>query len=265
MTRTESDAMRACTTFAGVEGKVVIVTGGGRGLGLAISKGFAAAGAQVAIVGRSEKTLDEAAEAIRATGGIVSRFTADVSDESSVAAMCDAVVQYHGRIDVLVNNAGINPWYKSAEDTSVAEWRQIIDVNLTGVFLACRAVGQVMLAAGNGAIINISSIAGRVGLAKTTAYAAAKGGVELLTRQLALDWARRGVRVNAVAPGYFETDLTEGLRSHPVLGARVTARTPLGRFGHPEEIVGACLFLASPGAAYVTGHSLAVDGGWTAC
>ncbi len=261
MTRTESDARRACTTFAGVEGKVVIVTGGGRGLGLAISKGFAAAGAQVAIVGRSEKTLDEAAEAIRATGGIVSRFTADVSDESSVAAMCDAVVQYHGRIDVLVNNAGINPWYKSAEDTSVAEWRQIIDVNLTGVFLACRAVGQVMLAAGNGAIINISSIAGRVGLAKTTAYAAAKSGVELLTRQLALQGRPR------------ERGCTRLFRDGPDRGSPqpsgswspVAARTPLGRFGHPEEIVDACLFLASPGAAYVTGHSLAVDGGWTAC
>lgn len=122
-----------------------------------------------------------------------------------------------------------------------------------------------MLSAGRGAIINITSVAGRVGLTKTTAYCAAKGGVELMTRQLAMDWAQRGVRVNAVAPGYFATELTEGMRQHPVLGKRVTDRTPLGRFGEPDEIVGACLFLAAPAASYITGQSLGVDGGWTAC
>lgn len=267
MTTSEPDVIRANPVFAGIEGKVVIVTGGGRGLGLSISRGFAAAGARVAIVGRSQETLERAVQEISTAGGAAaaSSFVADISDEASVTAMCAAVLKSHGRIDILVNNAGINPWYKAAEDTSLDEWHQIIDVNLTGVFLACREAGRVMLKAGSGAIINISSVAGRVGLAKTTAYAAAKGGVELLTRQLALDWARRGVRVNAVAPGYFETDLTEGLRNHPVLGTRVIERTPIGRFGHPDEIVGACLFLASPAAAYVTGHSLAVDGGWTAC
>ncbi|WP_342234503.1 SDR family NAD(P)-dependent oxidoreductase [Inquilinus sp. OTU3971] len=245
-------------------GKVVIVTGGARGLGRSISDGFAMAGAHVVLAGRNRATLDDAAAQIAAAGGSVLSFQADVSSEDSVEALCAAVVEAHGRIDVLVNNAGINPWYKAAEDTSLEEWRQIIDTNLTGVFLACKHAGRVMIAAGEGAIVNISSVAGRVGLAKTTAYCAAKGGVELLTRQLALDWARKGVRVNAIAPGYVQTDLTEGLLAHPVLGKRIVERAPMGRFAQPSELVGACLFLASSAASYVTGQSLAVDGGWTA-
>jgi NAD(P)-dependent dehydrogenase (short-subunit alcohol dehydrogenase family) len=248
----------------GLTGKTVIVTGGGRGLGLGISRGFASAGAKVALVGRTVETLNTAVESIRAEGGIAHAFAADVANEDSVTALCRDVLALWGKIDVLVNNAGINPWYKRPEDTELAEWQQIIDVNLTGVFLACKHAGRAMLAAGEGAIINITSVGGRVALARTTSYCAAKGGVELLTKQLAFDWASKGIRVNAVAPGYFETDLTEAVRSHPRLSGQVTGRTPMGRFGHPDELVGACLFLASPAASYVTGHSLAVDGGWTA-
>ncbi|MDE1154084.1 MAG: glucose 1-dehydrogenase [Micavibrio sp.] len=248
----------------GLSGKIVIVTGGGRGLGLALSRGFAAAGAKVAIVGRTMETLEAAAEGIRAAGGTAQAFTADVASEDSIAALCSDVLALWGKIDVLVNNAGINPWYKRPEDTELSEWQQIIDVNLTGVFLACKHAGRAMIAAGEGAIINITSVGGRVALARTTSYCAAKGGVELLTKQLAFDWAAKGIRVNAVAPGYFETDLTEGLRNHPGLSSQVTGRTPMGRFGHPDELIGACLFLASPASSYVTGHSLAVDGGWTA-
>ncbi|MCW8279094.1 SDR family oxidoreductase [Pseudomonas sp. PCH199] len=257
--------MNSATQAAGLENKVVIVTGGGRGLGRAISAGFAQAGARVALVGRDAATLAQARHTIVEAGGQAEAFLADVSDESSVEALCKEVVATWGCIDVLVNNAGINPWYKPAEDTALTEWRAIIDTNLTGVFLTCKHAGRHMLAAGRGAIINITSVAGRVGLSKTTAYCAAKGGVELMTRQLAMDWAQRGVRVNAVAPGYFATELTEGMRQHPVLGKRVTDRTPMGRFGEPDEIVGACLFLASPAAGYITGQSLGVDGGWTAC
>ncbi|MDN7139866.1 3-oxoacyl-ACP reductase FabG [Pseudomonas sp. JQ170] len=249
----------------GLQGKVVIVTGGGRGLGRAISAGFAQAGARVALVGRDAETLEQARREIIEAGGEAQAFAADVSSEAAIQSMCEAVVATWGRIDVLVNNAGINPWYKAAEDTPLAQWQAIIDVNLTGVFLACKHAGKHMLAAGEGAIINITSVAGRLGLSRTTAYCAAKGGVELMTRQLAMDWATRGVRVNAVAPGYFSTDLTEGMRKNEGLSQRVTERTPLRRFGDPEEIVGACLFLASPAASYVTGQSLGVDGGWTAC
>ena len=251
--------------FTDLADKVVIVTGGGRGLGRSIADGFAKQGATVILVGRNLEQLNIAASEILEAGGKAAAFVADIADEDSVSTLSKSVYETYGKIDVLVNNAGINPWYKSAEKTTLQEWRQILDVNLTGVFLTCKHVGQFMLNAGQGSIINITSVAGRVGLAKTTAYCAAKGGVEMLTRQLALEWAPKGIRVNAVAPGYFATDLTEGLRTHPVLGRRVLDRTPMGRFGEPQEIVGASLFLASSAAAYVTGHSLAVDGGWTAC
>ncbi|MBD9601116.1 glucose 1-dehydrogenase [Pseudomonas sp. PDM10] len=251
--------------FTDLADKVVIVTGGGRGLGRSIADGFAKQGATVILVGRNLEQLNIAASEILEAGGKAAAFVADIADEDSVSTLSKSVYETYGKIDVLVNNAGINPWYKSAEKTTLQEWRQILDVNLTGVFLTCKHVGQFMLDAGQGSIINITSVAGRVGLAKTTAYCAAKGGVEMLTRQLALEWAPKGIRVNAVAPGYFATDLTEGLRTHPVLGRRVLDRTPMGRFGEPQEIVGASLFLASSAAAYVTGHSMAVDGGWTAC
>lgn len=248
----------------GLAGKIVIVTGGGRGLGRAIAEGFAAAGAHTVLTGRTAATVEDAAAAMRAAGGSAEGVVADVAQEADVEALCTGTLQRHGRIDVLVNNAGINPWYKRAEDTSLDEWRAVIDTNLTGVFLASRAAGRIMLAQGEGAIVNITSVAGRVGLARSTAYCAAKGGVELMTRELALEWAKKGVRVNAVGPGYFATDLTDGLRQNPRLADSVTARTPMGRFGAPEELVGACLFLASPAASYITGASLAVDGGWTA-
>jgi gluconate 5-dehydrogenase len=244
--------------------KVVIVTGGGRGIGRAISEAFAAHGAVVTLAGRNAEALNEAARSITAAGGSAKPFVTDVSKEDSIAALCSGVLDSYGRIDVLINNAGINPWYKNAEDTSLSEWQEIIGTNLTGVFLACKYAGRAMIAAGQGAIVNISSIAGRVGLPRSTAYCAAKGGVELLTRELAYEWAKKGVRVNAVAPGFVETDLTQGLSQHPFLGKRISERTPMGRFGHINEIAGACLFLASPAASYITGCSIAVDGGWTA-
>lgn len=247
-----------------LSGRSVIVTGGGRGIGKAIARAFAAEGARTALVGRNSETLEEAVAEIRSAGGTAKGFVADVTDEHAVEAMVAGVVASFGRVDVLVNNAGVNPYYKPAEHTALAEWRQIIDVDLTGVFLVCKHVGRVMIEAGSGSIVNISSMAGHVGFPRSTAYCAAKGGVELMTKQLALDWARKGVRVNAVAPGYVATDLTRGLRDHPVLGERVMANTPLGRVAEADEIAGICLYLASPAASYVTGQSLLVDGGWTA-
>jgi gluconate 5-dehydrogenase len=244
--------------------KVVIVTGGARGIGRAISEAFAAHGATVALAGRNTEVLEEAARSITASGGSARPFATDVSKEESIAALCEGVLAAYGRIDALINNAGINPWYKNAEDTSLEEWQQIIDTNLTGVFLACKYAGRAMLDAGQGAIVNVTSIAGRVGLPRSTAYCAAKGGVELLTRELALEWAKKGVRVNSVAPGFVETDLTHGMSQHPVLGKRITERTPMGRLGHANEIAGACLFLASPAASYITGCTIMADGGWTA-
>lgn len=247
-----------------LDGKVAVVTGGGRGLGLAITRGLVAHGATVVIGGRDRERLAAAARDLnleRLNGGT---HVLDVAREESVAAMVAWVLGTFGRVDVLVNNAGINPHYRAPEDTSLTEWREIVDVNLTGVFLCCREFGRPMVAQGSGSIINVSSVAGHTGMAKTTAYCAAKGGVELMTRSLAIDWATKGLRVNALAPGYFETDLTAGVREHPILRERLLSKTPMGRFGAPRELAGAAVFLASDASSYVTGQSLLVDGGWVA-
>lgn len=245
-----------------LSGRVIIVTGGGRGLGRAIAENFVAEGCRVVITGRNQNTLDTTAASMN---GQVMAYAADVSDETQVQALCEAVVQRWGRIDVLINNAGINPFYKRAEHTSRSEWQQIIDVNLNGVFFACKYAGQIMLDQGAGSIINVTSVAAKVALDRTTAYCAAKAGVERMTAELSLEWAKRGVRVNAVGPGYFATDLTEGPRNNEAIANRITSRTPMGRFGMPDEITGACLFLASDAASYITGTTIMVDGGWTAC
>ncbi|WP_442582815.1 SDR family NAD(P)-dependent oxidoreductase [Mesorhizobium sp. ASY16-5R] len=245
-------------------GRVCVVTGGGRGIGKSIAVALAAHGGKVVVTGRSEAVLKNAVDDIRASGGVAEWFTADMQDEAQVVRLAEIVADRFGPAHVLVNNAGVNAIYKGAEKTTLEEWNTIIGTNLTGVFLACREFGRQMLAAGRGSIINISSIGGRTGLGKTAAYCASKGGVELLTKSMAIDWAPKGVRVNCVAPAYVETDLTSGLVEHPVLGARITGRTPMARFGRPDEIAGAVVFLASDAATYVTGESVAVDGGWTA-
>ena len=245
-------------------GRVCIVTGGGRGIGRGISEGLAAFGAKVVMTGRTEATLAEAATAIREKGGEAIGHAADISSEGDVLALRDATIARYGRIDVLVNNAGINPIYKSLERTALDEWQTIIDTNLTGLFLCCKHLGTPMVTQGKGSIINISSIAGHVGLKRSVPYCASKGGVELLTKALAIDWAPKGVRVNTIAPGYFETDLTAGVRGKDELARPLLDRTPLDRFGKLDDIAGAVVFLASDASAYVTGASLAVDGGWTA-
>ncbi len=242
-------------------GSVAVVTGGGRGLGRAIAQGLARHGATLVLCGRTEATLAATAAEI---GGEVLVHVADVAQEDDVLALRDAVMARFGRIDVLVNNAGVNPIYKGIEGTSLAEWRHIIDINLTGVFRCCKHLGSAMAAAGRGSIISISSVAGHVGLRRSVPYCASKGGVELLTRALALDWAAKGVRVNCIAPGYFETDLTAGMIANETMSSRLLAQTPMGRFGRDPDIVGAAVFLASPASAYVTGQSLLIDGGYVA-
>jgi NAD(P)-dependent dehydrogenase (short-subunit alcohol dehydrogenase family) len=246
-------------------GKVAIVTGAGRGLGKAIAAGLAGFGAEVVLCGRTQATLEAATEELSAEGAKVWWQTVDVSKEADVVALLAAVRERHARIDVLVNNAGVNPIYRRPEKTTLEDWAGIIDTNLTGVFLCCRHIGGAMVAqGGGGSIINVSSVAGHVGLLKSLPYCAAKGGVELATRALALDWAANNIRVNSIAPAFFETDLTAGLRDHAELSQRLLDQTPLGRFGRAEDMVGAAVYLASAASAYVTGHSLVVDGGWTA-
>ena len=245
-------------------GKVAVVTGGGRGIGRAIAEALAAHGAKVMIASRSEATLKEAAAAIEAQGGTARHHACDVTKAEDLEALRDAALEAFGRIDILVNNAGIDPHYASMEKTDPAEWQNIVDVNLTGVFLGCRIVGTAILEGGGGSIINISSIAGHTGLKRQVPYCATKGGVEQLTKALALDWAEKGVRVNAIAYAFIATDLTSGVLGHEHIGPKLKARTPMNRFGRVEETGGAAVFLASDAASYVTGSTLLVDGGWTA-
>ena len=240
---------------------VAVVTGSGRGLGRAVALGLARHGAKLVLCGRTEASLQAVAAEI---GKGALAHVADVSREADVKALRDAALARFGRIDVLVNNAGVNPIFKGIEGTTLAEWQHIIDVNLTGAFLCCKYLGGAMAAAGRGSVINVSSVAGHVGLRRSVPYCATKGGLELLTRALALDWASKGVRVNCIAPGYFETDLTAGMIANETLSSRLLAQTPMGRFGRDPDIVGAAVFLASPASAYVTGQSLLVDGGYVA-
>ena len=242
-------------------GHVAVVTGGGRGLGRAIAEGLARHGASLVLCGRDAATLDAAAADM---GGDVLAVAADVSREEDVLRVRDAALARFGAVHVLVNNAGVNPIYAGIERTSLADWQHIVGVNLTGVFLCCKHIGGAMAEAGRGSVITISSVAGHVGLRRSVPYCASKGGVELLTKALALDWAPKGVRVNCIAPGYFETDLTAGMRGNEAMSARMLGATPLGRFGRDGDIVGAAVFLASAAGAYVTGQSLVVDGGYLA-
>ena len=237
-------------------GKVCVVTGAGRGIGRGMAEGLARHGATVVLSGRNRATLEEAAAAIGDRAFVV---TADVSKEADVVALRDAVMAAYGKIDVLVNNAGVNAIFKGVERTSLQEWQDIIDVNLTGVFLCCKYIGGVITEGGS--IINVSSVAGHNGLPRSVPYCASKGGVEMLTKALALDWAKRGVRVITLAPGWVDTDLTHGLLEHDTHGKRLLDRTPLGRFAAPRDMAGGVVFLASDASAFMTGGSLVIDGG----
>jgi NAD(P)-dependent dehydrogenase (short-subunit alcohol dehydrogenase family) len=240
-------------------GKVCVVTGAGRGIGRGMAEGLARHGAFVVLAGRTRSTLEEAAAAL---GDRTLVHPADVSVEADVIALRDATLAKCGKIDVLVNNAGVDPIFKGIERTTLEEWRHIVDVNLTGTFLCCKYIGGAMTAGGS--VINISSVAGHRGLLRSVPYNASKGGVELLTKGLALDWAAKGVRVNTLAPGWVDTDLTHELLTHDVHGERLRSRTPMGRFATPKDMAGGVVFLASDASSFMTGQSLVIDGGWTA-
>jgi gluconate 5-dehydrogenase len=240
-------------------GKICVVTGAGRGIGRGMAEGLARNGASVVLAGRTRATLEEAAAAI---GDKTLVHVTDVSKEPDVVALRDAVLDRYGKIDVLVNNAGVDPIFKGIERTSLEEWLHIIDINLTGTFLCCKYIGGAMVQGGS--VINVSSVAGHVGLLRSVPYCASKGGAELMTKALALDWASRGVRVNTLAPGWVDTDLTHELLTHDVHGQRLLSGTPLGRFATPRDMAGGVVFLASDASAFMTGQSLVIDGGWTA-
>jgi gluconate 5-dehydrogenase len=241
-------------------GRTVLVTGGGGGLGSVMAAGLAAAGAAVAVADLDAERASGVARAVEAAGGRAVAERLDVTDALAVERAVDRVSASLGPIDGLVNAAGITRRGPAA-DFPRADWDRILAVNLTGTFLCCQAAGRRMLARGRGAIVNVASIAGHIGLPGTIAYIAAKGGVVMLTRGLAVEWARHGVRVNALAPSWFATDMGNLIEREPEYRDRVLRRVPLGRMGRPEELVGATVFLLSDAASMVTGHVLAVDGG----
>ncbi|MBI1733702.1 MAG: glucose 1-dehydrogenase [Candidatus Rokubacteria bacterium] len=244
-------------------GKVVIVTGASRGIGEAVATAFARAGATLALTARHLDGLEAVCGRLATAGATASAHALDVADVTASEALVDALVARHGRIDVLVNNAGTNV-RQAAGQVTPEVWDRIFATNTRGLFFLSQAVGRTMAARGGGAIVNIGSVAQAVGRREMVAYAASKAGVAQITRTLALEWARHGVRVNAVAPGYVRTPLVEPVFQRADLMQEILDRTPLRRVAEPSEIAGPVLFLASEAASYVTGHTLFVDGGWTA-
>lgn len=242
-----------------LRGKTAIVTGASRGLGRAAAIALAGAGAEVILVGRDEDALKEVTKSIPSTASIPSIQAADVTD----APRMMEIISSAGHIDILVNNAGIIR-RSAAVDYSGHDWYEVIDTDLNAVFSWSQAVGKTMIEQGSGKIINIASLLSFQGGINVAAYAAAKGGVAQLTKALANEWAKYNVNVNAIAPGYMMTNATAALRSDSVRSKQILSRIPAGRWGEPDDLAGAIIYLASAASDYVNGHILAVDGGWLA-
>lgn len=248
-----------------LDGQVCLITGGARGIGRAAAFGAARSGARVHVLDRDGDAAATAAAAITAEGGVATAHALDVTDEGAVTATLDAIAAAEGRIDGLVNNAG-TALRRPAVDLGRDEWERVIELNLTAVFLCARTAARHMLPRRSGAIVNIASIMGLSGggLYPNVSYQASKGAVVNLTRALAVEWAPQNVRVNAVAPTWVRTGFIAPLLAQPDLVARLEAMMPLGRLAETDDVTGAVLFLLSPAAAMVTGHTLPVDGGFLA-
>ena len=243
--------------------KTALVIGGTSGIGLEIAKGLAQAGADVVATGRRVDLVRAAAKEIRAIGRRSLEIPCDVTDEATIKTLLDAARKEFGGVQILVNFAGRTKRTPTV-DIPDAEWNGILETNLTGTLRACRVVGRHMIERGYGRIINIASLASFVALYEVAAYCASKAAVASLTKSLAIEWAGKGVCVNAIAPGVFRTELNAGLLDGTERGKEFLTRTPMGRFGKLDELAGAAVFLASDAASYVTGHVLAVDGGFLA-
>jgi gluconate 5-dehydrogenase len=245
-----------------LSGRLALVTGGGGGLGLAIARGLSAAGARVVLNGRNRAKLDAAANTLARDGGTFSVAPFDVADADAVAAGVAAIERDVGPLDIVVNNAAVNQ-RAPLDAFSTAEWRTLLAANLDGPFFVARAVIPGMRSRRSGKIINICSLASEIGRPNIVPYATSKGGLQMLTRALAVELAAHNVQVNGIAPGFFKTDMNAPLIANAEFSAWVAQRTPAGRWGEPPEIAGAAVFLASAAADYVTGHVLFVDGGFS--
>jgi gluconate 5-dehydrogenase len=248
-----------------LDGKVAIVTGGGRGIGRQMAAALGEMGASVAICGRKLETVEQTAAELTADGIRALAVQCDVRSESDVQALVEKTRETFGAVDILVANAG-TVWAGWPEDVPLEGWQKVVDVNLTGVFLCCRTAARVMIEQQSGRIINIASVAAYKGsppeIMNTISYQATKGAVVSMTRDLACKWARHGINVNAIAPGWFPSDMTAGLLAQHQ--ETLSERTPLGRLGGPDDLKGAVVFLASAASEWVTGHTLVVDGGESA-
>ncbi len=243
-------------------GKVAMVTGATRGLGESAARALAKAGAEVAVCGRVQADLDRVSGDLHALGRQAQGFSLDVLSKEKVRQTVELILERFGRIDILVNNAGVNNRQPVLEYPEEA-WDLVLATNLKGYFLVAQAVAPQMIKRGYGKVINMSSILGTVGLPGQLAYAASKGGVDQITKVMALEWAKLGVRVNAIGPTYFETDLVKQLRNDPERFNFINERTPMGRWGYPEELEGIVIFLAAQASDFITGQTIYIDGGRT--
>jgi NAD(P)-dependent dehydrogenase (short-subunit alcohol dehydrogenase family) len=256
------DRIRGVRSLFDLTGRFAVITGGSRGLGRGMALALAAAGVDVALVSRIHSDLEVVAHEVRELGRCGLAISADVTDENQVERMVEHVLRDFKRIDILINSAGMVS-FKPTVEYPVDEWQGILDVNLRGTFLCCKHVGKVMLNQGQGKIINMSSVRGLQGRANDPAYPASKGAVNMLTKSLAIEWAKNNITVNAIAPTFIRTNINASLLDDKAMIEWVLSRIPMGRIGEIWDLFGPVLFLASRASDFITGQIIYVDGGWT--